>query len=270
MKLVDSHFHTQSMLQRGMDVFSIYNDSLSAGIDAGCVHDDLPQRYSLLKDHGTILLAGAMGPWEAGKSETKPGDEDFPDDRCKSMEELDAELLILKGNLVRFNAAFIGEIGLDYHWEYGTREKQRHLFHTQLGWANEMGLKVIIHVREADEDVIEAIRSYGPDKGGIIHCFDGDPDLMNVALEHGYYISFAGNITFKNSKALRDALLKVPSDRLLLETDSPYLTPVPHRGKPNNPSYIVNTYQCAAEVLGMPLEKTAQLVEGNFRSFCDA
>ena len=135
-------------------------------------------------------------------------------------------------------------------------------------WASKLGKCVLIHDRDADEDIIDAIERLGPDKGGVIHCFDGCESLMHTALEHGYYISFAGNLTFRKNEDLRCMLRKVPLDRLLLETDSPYLTPVPLRGRTNSPEYIVNTYRCAAQVLGLDENKLAERVVGNFRNLC--
>lgn len=270
--LIDSHFHTQSMLQRGMDVFSIYDRLFSCGfaggIDIGCTHDDLPERKKLLEPYGSILLAGAMGPWEAGKSEVKETDIEAEFSKTKSMDQLQTELGILRQNLEHCKARFIGEIGLDYYWEYGNHEKQYLLFETQMKWASEMGLCVLIHDRDADSDVAEVIRRLGPDKGGVIHCFDGSQTVLNAALERGYYISFAGNLTYKNNDNLRRMLRRVPMDRLLLETDAPYLTPVPLRGKPNTPEYVVHTYACAAEVLGVSLEDLKRRVLENFNGLC--
>ncbi len=261
------------MLQRGMDVFSMLDGLKSAGfrggIDIGCTHDDLVNRSELLKDHPEILLAGAMGPWEAGASETKTIEVEKEFSQIKGMEQIDRELGILKTNLGKYKVRFIGEIGLDYYWEYGTHEKQRHIFQTQMQWANEMGLCVLIHDREADADVADAIRRIGPGKGGVIHCFDGSEIVLEAALERNYYISFAGNLTYKANQNLRDMLKRVPSDRLLMETDSPYLSPVPLRGKPNCPANVIYTYQCAAEVLGISLQELSERVLENFTELCE-
>ena len=266
--IIDSHFHTQSMLEKGMDVFSVYDrlfqNGFAGGIDIGCTHDDLIQRSRLLEKYPKILLAGAMGPWEAGRSETKPVEPEFEFSKIKSTEQILGELEILKENLAKYKAAFIGEIGLDYYWDYGTHEKQHLIFETQMKWAEETGMKVLIHDRDADDDVIDAIRRLGPSEGGVIHCFDGNAALMETALEHGYCISFAGNLTYKNNGTLREMLKKIPADRLLLETDSPYLSPVPLRGRPNCPEYLIHTYRCAAEVLDMDFVALKERILGNF------
>ena len=266
--VIDSHFHTQSMLQRGMDVFSLYDrlfdGGFAGGIDIGGTHDDLPKRSDLLKDYPAILLSGAMGPWEAGRSETKPVEPEYEYQSAKSISQIESELDILKENIIRYKASFIGEIGLDYYWDYGTHEKQHLLFETQMRWASEMGLRVLIHDRDADADTAEVIRRLGPDRGGVIHCFDGSPIVLEAALEKGYFISFAGNLTYKRNTDLRQMLRRVPMDRLLLETDSPYLAPVPLRGQSNNPSFIIHTYECAAETLGMNAEDLAIIIKDNY------
>ena len=266
--VIDSHFHTQSMLQRGMDVFSLYDrlfeGGFAGGIDIGCTHDDLPQRRELLKDYPAILLSGAMGPWEAGRSETTPVEPEYEYQSAKSISQIESELDILKENMIRYKASFIGEIGLDYYWDYGTHEKQHLIFETQMRWASEMGLRVLIHDRDADADTAEVIRRLGPDRGGVIHCFDGSPIVLEAALEKGYFISFAGNLTYKRNTDLRQMLRRVPLDRLLLETDSPYLAPVPLRGQSNNPSFIIHTYECAAETLGMNAEDLAIIIKDNY------
>jgi TatD DNase family protein len=272
MKFIDSHFHTQFTLQKGVNVFSFLDESPSngfqGGIDIGCTHDDMPQRAQLLEPYPQILLSAAMGPWEAGASEAKGADPDFEYSEFKSTEQILKELEILKGYIDEYMPAFIGEIGLDYYWDYGTREKQKLIFETQMKWANEKGLCVLIHDRDADEDVMDTIRRMGPDKGGVIHCFDGNEDLMKTALEHDYYISFAGNLTFRKNTELRERILQVPRNRLLLETDSPYLTPVPHRGRTNSPEYIIHTYNRAAEILGMDVNELGEIVTENFISLC--
>ena len=269
--VIDSHFHTQSMLQRGMDVFSLYDrlfeNGFHGGIDIGCTHDDLVQRIELLKPYPKILLSGAMGPWEAGRSETKPLEPEYEFAQIKDIDQIERELVVLKDNLIRYKASFIGEIGLDFYWDYGTHEKQHLIFETQMRWASEMGLRVLIHDRDADDETAEVIRRLGPERGGIIHCFDGSSTVLETALDKGYYISFAGNLTYKRNTNLREMLKKVPLERLLLETDSPYLAPVPLRGQPNNPSYIIHTYECAAETLRMRPEDLAMIIKENFDRF---
>ena len=271
--IIDSHFHTESMLDRGMDAFSIYDmlfrEGFAGGIDIGCTHNDLVHRHEILKGYDRILLAGAMGPWESGASETKGPEPELQFATAKDLDRINAELGTLRTNIEKYKVAFIGEIGLDYYWDYGNHDKQHLIFETQMKWANELGLRVLIHDRDADEDVIDVIRRLGPSRGGVIHCFDGDEKLMETALDGGYYISFAGNLTFKGNDNLRQMLKRVPIDRVLMETDSPYLTPVPLRGKPNSPANIIHTYACASQVLGMETNAFRDQILENFNNLCD-
>ena len=254
--IVDSHFHSEYLTEKGLDPKAqldlAFRDGFEGGIDIGCTSDDLPRRYELLKSYSKIVLAGAMGPWEL--------------DDGLSFSEIDKRLAVLQDNLIQYKAKVLGEIGLDYYWNYGTTETQKYLFESQLKMAQELKLPVSIHDRMADSDTIDEISRLTPPKAGIIHCFDGCEMLMKVALDLGYFISFAGNLTFKKNTELRDILKKVPRDRLLFETDAPYLTPVPHRGQPNTPLYVVHTYQCASEVLGISLEELSSQVLENYQA----
>lgn len=256
------------MRDKGVDtnalLSTLFAYGFKGGIDAGCTHDDIEGRIDLLKDFPLVHVAAAMGPWEAGANEETPID---VDEGFKTFETIQAQLDILKSSIAANKIGIIGEIGLDYYWKYGTREKQLLLFEEQMELASSLGAPVLIHDRDADADTVEVIRKYHLERGGIIHCFDGCLELMDKALDNGYYISFAGNLTFKSNATLRDALKKVPLDRLLFETDSPYLTPVPHRGKPNNPGFVMHTYKCASQVLDIPMEELKELVLENFKRF---
>lgn len=260
--IIDSHFHSDYLKEKGLDAREelslAFSEGFSGAIDIGCTSNDLPRRYELLKDlesFSKIALAGAMGPWELGDN----GD-------TLSFEEIDSRLAILEQNLKIYHAHMLGEIGLDYYWNYGTKELQKYLFEAQLKLASKLNLPVSIHERESQSDTIDIISRLTPPKAGIIHCCDGCKKMIDVALSLGYYISFAGNLTFKKNKELRDALTRVPLDRLLFETDAPYLTPVPLRGQPNSPRYVIYTYQCASEVLGLPLEDLKSQVFQNFQA----
>ena len=132
-----------------------------------------------------------------------------------------------------------GEIGLDYHYNHSSPQEQRARFREQLQLAKELRLPVIIHTREAQDDTIAILREEGASEiGGVFHCFSGDAWLAKDALDLGFYISFSGILTFQNATMLRDIARSVPMDRLLVETDCPYLTPVPHRGKRNEPAFV--------------------------------
>lgn len=159
----------------------------------------------------------------------------------------------------------VGECGLDYHYDHSPRPVQRERFARQLDLARRLGKPVVVHTREADADTAEVLRAHlGPD-GGVIHCFTSDPAAARAWLDLGLSISFSGVITFKNAEAVRDAARLVPLDRLLVETDSPYLAPIPLRGKKNEPANVVLTARRLAEVKGVAPEVLARATSENAR-----
>src|SRR2546426_5842175 len=142
-----------------------------------------------------------------------------------------------------------GEIGLDYHYDHSPREVQRQRFREQVRLARELRLPLIIHTREAQEDTITILKEEKAGEiGGVFHCFSGDAWLAKDALDLGFYISFSGILTFQNATMLRDIAKTIPLDRLLIETDCPYLTPIPHRGRRNEPAYVSFVAQKLAEL----------------------
>lgn len=161
----------------------------------------------------------------------------------------------------------IGEAGLDYHYDKSPREAQAQGFRTHIAAARMTQLPLVIHARQADEDVIAILREEMA-KGAfpaILHCFTAGPDLARIGVELGLYVSFSGILTFKTSEDLRRIAADVPLDRLLVETDAPYLAPVPFRGKQNQPAYVVETAKVLAEVRGMSLEEMAGITTANAR-----
>lgn len=159
-----------------------------------------------------------------------------------------------------------GEIGLDYHYDHSPREVQREVFRRQLKIARRLELPVIIHSREANADTIAILREElaGYHRGGVLHCFGGDLEMARRALDLGYYISFAGNLTFKKAENLREIARQLPLDRLMVETDCPYLTPVPYRGKRNEPVRVVETAKCLAELVNKSAEEIGAITTENF------
>lgn len=159
-----------------------------------------------------------------------------------------------------------GEIGLDYHYDHSPRDVQRDVFSRQLRLAREADLPVIIHSREADEDTVEILaREWsGAARGGVMHCFGGGRPMAERALELGFYVSFAGNVTFKKAEPLREVARVVPLDRLLVETDCPYLAPVPHRGRRNEPAHVADTARFVAELRGTSTEELGRATCENF------
>jgi TatD DNase family protein len=142
----------------------------------------------------------------------------------------------------------VGETGLDYYREHAAPEVQRDWFRAHIDIAKQAGKALMIHDREAHEDVLAILETDGPPERVVFHCFSGDTAMAKRCADAGYVMSFAGNLTFANAPALRDAAAAAPADLLLVETDAPFLTPAPHRGKPNTPSMVAHTVRCLAEV----------------------
>ncbi len=160
----------------------------------------------------------------------------------------------------------IGESGLDYYYEHSPRAAQQASFRNHIAACRESGLPLIVHTRDADDDTARILREE-MEKGpytGLIHCFSTSRQLAEAALELGLYISVAGILTFRRSDKLRAIVADVPLDRLLVETDAPYLAPVPYRGKPNEPAYVVHTAKAMAEVKGVDFETLAAATTDNF------
>jgi TatD DNase family protein len=159
----------------------------------------------------------------------------------------------------------IGETGLDYYYDSESAEQQRGLFRTHVQAAVETNLPLIIHTRDARKDTLDILREEGADKvGGVLHCFTESLEMAQEAMTMGFYVSFSGIVTFKNAEELREVAKKIPANRILVETDSPYLTPVPYRGKPNSPRHVVDVAKCLAEVRGESYELICQQTTDNF------
>lgn len=160
----------------------------------------------------------------------------------------------------------LGEIGLDYYYDHSPREVQREVFINQLQLARQLSLPVIIHSREADEETVGLLKEFWrePPRPGLMHCFGGSVEMAAQLLEADFYFSFAGNVTFKKAEALRDAARLIPLDRLLVETDCPYLSPVPVRGRRNEPAFVAHTANFLAELKGVLPEELAAATTANF------
>jgi TatD DNase family protein len=162
-----------------------------------------------------------------------------------------------------------GEIGLDFYYDHSPREVQREAFRRQIRTARELGLPIIIHSRAADDDTIEILTDECSWNGfrGIMHCFGGTPDMALALIPLGFLISFAGNVTFKKAENLREAARLVPIEKLLVETDCPFLTPEPLRGKRNEPAYVAHTARFLADLISVSHESLAEQTTANFLNF---
>jgi TatD DNase family protein len=157
----------------------------------------------------------------------------------------------------------LGETGLDYYYDNSPRDEQMTCFDIHLTASKHLKLPVVIHTRDADNDTLALVRQH-PDATGVFHCFSGDLDLARAALDLGYYLSFSGIITFKKAQELRDVVKFTPIDRMLVETDSPFLAPIPHRGQPNQPAWTRLVAEKVADIKGISLEEAAAATTANF------
>ncbi len=180
--------------------------------------------------------------------------------------ETEAELeALLRNPAVRF----VGETGLDWHYDLSPREQQEQAFRAQIRLAKKLRKPLMIHTREAPEATLALLREEGADEvRGIIHCFSEDKKFAVGALELGFYLSFSGIVTFKKADAIREVAAWAPEDRILVETDAPFLAPVPYRGKPNEPGFVRFTADAVAELRGIPSSKLAALTTRNLEALC--
>lgn len=187
-----------------------------------------------------------------------------PHDAASHDSVLDAAL---KELLERSSVIAVGEVGLDFHYDHSPRERQREVFVHYIHLARELGLPLVIHTRSAPAETLALLRSEGADQvGGVIHCFSEDRDFAEQALDLGFYLSFSGIVTFKSARQIQDVAAWAPLDRILVETDSPYLAPVPHRGKTNEPAFVVHTARFIADLRGTSLGAIAEASTANTRA----
>lgn len=185
---------------------------------------------------------------------------------CDTDKMTDDDLKTLESYTKHKKVVAIGEIGLDYYWDDVPRETQKKWFKKQLELAKKLDMPYIIHDRDAHADVIEIIKDVGY-YSGVMHCFSGSPEMAEIMLKLGLYISIAGQVTFKNAQKVKEVAKNVPLERLLIETDSPYLTPEPFRGKRNDSANVRYTCEKIAEIRGMTTEELAKITLLNGKKF---
>jgi len=248
-KLVDSHCHLDDK-QFDPDRAEVIERAREAGVErmmtigTGNGPPDLEAALRLARKHSFIYATVGVHPHDAAKATPET---------FAAMEALAAETKVLA----------LGEIGLDYHYDFSPRDVQRQVFVEQLELAGRAGKPIVIHTREAWDDTLSLLREHWSG-GGIMHCFSGGPAEARQALDLGFYLSFGGVLTFPKADALREAARLAPEDRLLIETDAPYLAPVPKRGKRNEPAFMVETARRLAEVRGVAPEHIAEVTTANF------
>ena len=240
--MTDTHAHLDACADPPEAVLARAREAgVGRVISIGSGLDSCRATLELARQHAGVWAALGIHPHQAA------------DDDAERLDEL-RELL---GDE---RAVAVGETGLDFYRDYAPRERQRDLFARELELAAELGKPVVVHTREADEDTAAALAGFPGTV--VLHCFSS-PALLPVALERGYYVSFAGNVTYPKAEELREAARRVPAERLLAETDSPYLSPQPRRGRPNEPANVVHTVAALAEVRGEEPGLLAERLDAN-------
>jgi len=254
--LVDSHCHLDNE-QFDPDREAVIERARAAGVERMVVigtgegPPDLEAGIRLADRYDPIYATVGIHPHDASKATS---------DTYKRLRDL----------LRHPKVIALGEIGLDYHYDHSPREVQREVFLEQMLLAGEARKPIVIHTREAWEDTIALLEIYWRPHGlgGIMHCFSGGPDEAALCLDLGFYLSFGGIVTFPKAANVQDAARQAPADKILIETDAPYLAPVPHRGKRNEPAFVAETARKLAELRGISAEEIARVTTANFQALC--
>ncbi|MGN6715979.1 MAG: TatD family hydrolase [Candidatus Binatia bacterium] len=248
--LIDSHAHIQGNEYDG-EVEAVIERARGAGVEkiiavggAGDMSSNT-DAIALADSFPDIYATVGMHPHDA---------KDVGTEELRALSELTAHPKVVA----------VGETGLDYYYNHSPRDMQRRVFSQFIRMARQTGLPIVVHERDATKDAAELLRSEGAGElRGVIHCFTGNYEAACAYLDLGFYLSFTGIITFKNAESLRDVVRKVPLEHMLIETDSPFLTPVPHRGKRNEPAYVRFVAETVAIVRGISLEQVARITSAN-------
>jgi TatD DNase family protein len=246
--LTDTHTHLNAK-QFDEDRHEAIERALAAGVtrivNIGFNRETIPTSLKLAETYEFIYTAVGWHPQDA--KEMTADDLDWIEALCRHEK-----------------VVAIGEIGLDYYWDTSPREIQARVFREQIRLARKVGKPIVIHNRDAHQDIVNILREEkAAEVGGIMHCFSGSWETARQCLDMNFYISFGGPVTFKNARQPKEVLAQVPLERLLLETDAPYLTPHPHRGNRNESAYVRLVAEAAAEIKGIPLEELARVTTDN-------
>lgn len=245
--MIDTHCHLD-MLKTEEDLKESV-EKLDFLLTIGCDKEEIKKAVELANKYENVYASIGFHPY------------DIKDITDKDLEELKDTIQKEKKVIA------VGEFGLDYYRDYTPKDKQKYFFERQIEIATQLNLPIIIHSREAPRDTEKILEKYAPyPASGIIHCFGGDMQMMEKCVDMGFYISFAGNITYPKAENLREIAKKVPLNRLLLETDSPFLAPQKKRGKPNKPSYIYYTRDFVANLLGLTPEELEKITDQNAKN----
>ncbi len=257
MKFVDSHCHLDRLeLPAGVTLEQVMADARARGVshflNIGVEQESFPHVLAIAEAHADVSCSVGTHPLYEGIHATT-----FDWVRAAAQHP---------------KVVAIGETGLDYYYTPDTAEAQQRSFRAHIRLARELGLPLIVHTRQAQADTLNLLKEEGASEhGGVLHCFTEDWSMAAAALELGFYISLSGIVTFRNADSLREVARKVPADRLLIETDAPWLAPVPYRGKSNVPTYLVEVAECIARERGCSVaELAAQTTANFFRLFSHA
>lgn len=248
MMLFDTHAHINDArfdADRGEVASSLFENGVELAIDVACELGDFEKTLALTYEYGNIYGAAGIHPHTADEWTRDPA--------------LAREAIV--NALKRQKMVALGEIGLDYHYDFSPREEQRQAFSAQLELARELDKPVILHVREAFGDAMEILRADYKRHGairGVMHCFSGSAETAKECVSLGLKLGFGGSVTFKNARKLIEAAEQTDLASILIETDCPYLAPVPFRGERNEPKYVLYAAQKLAEIKGVPLETVAE------------
>ena len=251
MNFFDSHMHIddeQFDKDREEVIKKIYNSGVTKAIDLGCDIESSKKVLNIENKTNFIYVAVGLHPENIPQSE---------DELWKTISKI-KELATQNKKVVA-----IGEIGLDFYWRKDNKQLQKLAFETQIDLANELKLPISIHTRDAIDDMISIIRKYKIENGGVLHCCPFNRELVKHGLENGLYIGFGGTSTFKNSRNAKEIVNMVPNDRILIETDSPYLAPEPVRGTRNDSSNLVYIVNKIAELKNMSAEEISKITYKN-------
>ena len=246
--LIDTHAHLdgEAFLEDQEEVIARARaNGVSTIINIGFNNETIPSTMALAEKYDFIYAAVGWHPQDA---------KDMTDADFDRLRELCAHPKVVA----------IGEIGLDYYWDTSPKDVQHTVFRRQIRLARELGKPIIIHNRDAHDDVVRILREEkASEVGGIMHCYSGSWEIAKMCLDMNFYISFGGPVTFKNAKQPKEVLKQVPLERLLIETDSPYLCPDPFRGKRNESAYVKYVAEAAAALKEMPVEELAAITSAN-------
>lgn len=250
MEFFDSHAHyNDERFEENRDelIKEIYSEGITKIINAGYSLESSKKAMEIAKDYEFMYTTAGISPNDI---------DDFKEDYLKEIEELAKNKKVVA----------IGEIGLDYHWNTENKDLQKQVFISQIEIANKLELPIVIHTREAIYDTLEILKNNKCNKNGVFHCCPLNIDLVREGLKLGFYISLAGPITFKNSKNADEIIKMIPLDRILIETDSPYLSPEPLRGKRNDSRNVKYMAQKIADVKGISLEEVSRTTYNNAKN----